>query len=77
MIAGSAVELAICVYWIIAALSIDETLGIDSDIAVDFMNATKGVLVGFAIFFAIMPTISLILSLGQTTTQFLQSRRGH
>jgi hypothetical protein len=77
MIAGTAIELAICLYWIIAALSIESDAIGASDIEVDFVNASKGVLIGFAIFFAIMPTISLILSLGQTTTQFLQSRRGH
>jgi hypothetical protein len=75
MIAGTALELVICVYWIIAGLSIDENLIGDSDVAVDVVNASKGVFIGFAIFFAIMPTISLIMSLGSGATQFLESRR--
>lgn len=77
IIAGAAVELAICVYWIIYATSIDSTLAGNEDFAVAAMNAGKGVLIGFAIFFAIMPTITLVMSLGGSTTQFLQSRRGH
>jgi hypothetical protein len=75
MIAGCALELAICVYWIIYAASIDSNIA--GEAAADLMNAGKGVLIGFAIFFAIMPTISLVMSVGATTTQFLQSRRGH
>jgi hypothetical protein len=77
IVAGAAVELALCVYWIIYAASISSTLAGDEDFAVAAMNAGKGVLIGFAIFFAIMPTITLIMSVGASTTQFLQSRRGH
>lgn len=77
IVAGAALELAICVYWIIFAVSIDNTLAGDEEFAVAAMNAGKGVLIGFAIFFAIMPTITLIMSVGNSTTQFLQSRRGH
>lgn len=75
MVAGCALELAICVYWIIYAASIDSNIA--GEAAAEIMNAGKGVLIGFAIFFAIMPTISLVMSVGATTTQFLQSRRGH
>jgi hypothetical protein len=77
IIAGAALELALCVYWIIWAASLSATLAGDEDFAVAAMNAGKGVLIGFAIFFAVMPTITLIMSVGASTTQFLQSRRGH
>jgi hypothetical protein len=74
MIVGAAVELVICLYYVIKALAIDsgDLEGVSSAI-----DMAKGVIVGFAIFFAIMPTISLVMSVGATTTQFLQSRRGH
>ncbi|TDV43670.1 hypothetical protein [Actinophytocola oryzae] len=72
LIAGAAVELAVCVYWIIQAAAV-ESEGIDADL----VDAGKGVIIGIAIFFAIMPTISLVMALGSNTTQFLQSRRGH
>lgn len=68
--AGAAVELAVCVFWIIRVAAIDSQ-------GLDVVNAGKGVIIGFAIFFAIMPTISLVMALGGSTTQFLQSRRGH
>jgi hypothetical protein len=70
LVAGSALQLAICVYYVIRIALVDSE-------GVDAIDAGKGVLIGFAIFFAIMPTISLILSVGATTSQFLQSRRGH
>jgi hypothetical protein len=69
MIVGCALELVICVYYIISASLFA------SDI--DELDVVRNVGIAFAIFFAIMPTISLVLSLGGTTTQFLQSRRGH
>jgi hypothetical protein len=74
LIIGAATELAICLYYIIKALAIDSG---DLEGVSDAINMAKGVIVGFAIFFAIMPTISLVMSVGGTTTQFLQSRRGH
>jgi hypothetical protein len=70
MIAGCALELVICVYYIIR-VGLIESAGIEA------IDAGKGVIIGFAIFFAIMPVISLVLTLGATSTQFLQSRRGH
>lgn len=75
IVAGCAIELALCVYWIIYAATFDlDVNGVDADI---FADVSRGVLIGFAIFFAVMPTISLIQSVGATTTQFLQTRRGH
>lgn len=74
LIAGAATELAICLYYVIKALAIDSG---DLAGASEVANMAKGVIVGFAVFFAIMPTISLVMSVGGTTTQFLQSRRGH
>jgi hypothetical protein len=69
IVAGAAVELAVCVFWIIRVAAIDSQ-------GLDVVDAGKGLIIGFAIFFAIMPTISLVMALGGSTTQFLQSRRG-
>jgi hypothetical protein len=70
LIAGCALELVICLYYIVR-------IGLVDSEGIEAIDAGKGVFIGFAIFFAIMPTISLVLSLGATSTQFLQSRRGH
>jgi hypothetical protein len=72
MLVGTGIELAVCLGWVVRVALI-ESGGIGEDV----IDAGKGVLIGFAIFFAIMPVISLVLSLGASTTQFLQSRRGH
>jgi hypothetical protein len=69
MIVGCAVELVVCLAYIVVFLAIPSY-------GLDVVTGAKAVLVGFAIFFAIMPTISLVLALGQQTTQFLQSRSG-
>lgn len=69
MIAGTALEIAISLYWIV--MFAVQTRGVDG------AEYGTGFVVGSAIFFAIMPVISLVLSLGASTTQFLQSRRGH
>jgi hypothetical protein len=70
LITGAALELAICAYWIISAALVDSG-------GYDIIDTGKGIVIGIAIFFAIMPTISLVMSVGASTTQFLQSRRGH
>lgn len=70
MVAGAGLEIAISLAWIIRIAAIDSG-------GIDLIDQGKGVIIGFAIFFAIMPAISLIMSLGANTTQFLQSRRGH
>ncbi|GAB1510300.1 hypothetical protein [Actinophytocola sp. KF-1] len=70
LIAGAGLELAISLAWIIRFAAIDSQ-------GIDIIDAGKGVIIGIAIFFAIMPAISLIMALGAGTTQFLQSRRGH
>lgn len=70
IMAGSALEVAICLAWIIFFATL-ETGGFE---AADF---GKGMVIGFAVFFAIMPVISLVLAAGGSTTQYLQSRRGH
>lgn len=69
MVAGAGLEVAISLFWIIRVALIDSE-------GVDVIDAGKGVIIGIAIFFAIMPTISLVMSLGASTTQFLESRRG-
>jgi hypothetical protein len=69
MLAGTILEIAVCFYWLIMAVI--QTGGIEgAEYGIGFVLAS-------AIFFAIMPTISLVMSLGASTTQFLQSRRGH
>jgi hypothetical protein len=70
MVAGAGLELAISLFWIIRVAAIESG-------GIDVIVAGMGVIIGIAIFFAIMPTISLVMSLGASTTQFLQSRRGH
>ena len=69
LVVGAGLELAISLLWIIRIAAIDSG-------GIDIIDQGKGVIIGFAIFFAIMPAISLIMSLGANTTQFLQSRRG-
>jgi hypothetical protein len=70
LVVGAGLEIAISLFWIIRFAAIDSG-------GIDIIDQGKGVIIGFAIFFAIMPAISLIMSLGANTTQFLQSRRGH
>jgi hypothetical protein len=69
LIVGCALELAICLAYIIISTAIP-SLGIDA------LQSVKAGLIAIALFFAIMPAISLVLALGQQATQFLQSRRG-
>ena len=74
IVIGCAINLALCVYWVIYAATFDlDVNGVDADI---FADVGRGMMIGSAIFFAVMPTISLIQSVGATTTQFLQTRRG-
>jgi hypothetical protein len=68
LVIACALEVAISLYFIIRVASVDSE-GIE---AVDY---GKGVIIGFAVFFAIMPAISFILARGAATTQYLQSRR--
>jgi hypothetical protein len=69
MIAACALELVVCLFYIILYAAIPSG-------GIDVVQGAKAVLIGFAIFFAIMPTISLVLARGAQTTQFLQARRG-
>jgi hypothetical protein len=68
MVAACALELVICLAYIIIYAAIPSG-------GIDVIQGAKAVLIGFAIFFAIMPTISLVLTMGRQSTQFLQSRR--
>jgi hypothetical protein len=70
LVAGCALELAICLYYLIRFLTVD-TDGVDQQL----VNAATGVMIFIVVFFATMPTISLIISLGSSSTQFLESRR--
>jgi hypothetical protein len=69
LVAACALEIAISLYFIIRIAAVDS--GGDENISYG-----KGVIIGFAVFFAIMPIISIILSMGSSTTQWLESRRG-
>jgi hypothetical protein len=69
LIAGCGLELLISLYFIIRFAALD-TAGIkDASYGV-------GLIIGFAVFFAIMPIVSLVLSLNENTTRYLASRRG-
>ncbi|MFL6123020.1 hypothetical protein, partial [Actinophytocola sp.] len=70
LVVGAALEIVICLTWIIRIAAIDSG-------GIDIVDTGKGIVIGVGIFFAIMPTITLVMSLGGSTTQFLQSRRGH
>jgi hypothetical protein len=70
LVSGAALEIVISLGWIIRIAAVDSG-------GIDIVDTGKGIVIGLGIFFAIMPTISLVMSLGGTTTQFLQSRRGH
>lgn len=69
LVIACALEVAISLYYIIRAATIDSE-------GIEAVNYGKGVIMGFAVFFAIMPVIAVILARGSATTQFLQSRRG-
>jgi len=68
LLVGSALEVVISLVWIIQ-VSVVDTQGID------FVNDIKTGIIAIAIAFAIMPAISLVLGLGNATTQYVQSRR--
>lgn len=70
LIVGCLLELAICVYYLIAFL----VTPVD-DADEQLVNAAKGVMVFIVLFFAAMPTISLVLARGRDATKFLESRR--
>ncbi|MGH3758794.1 hypothetical protein [Actinophytocola sp.] len=69
LVAGAALELAICLVWLIR-------FGATDSGGIDFVEDVKAVAIGSAIFFAIMPVIIMVMALGAHVTQFLQSRRG-
>lgn len=74
--AACVLEFVICLFYLIffAAMP-DSVLDPDNSVARDgAVGAARGVLVVFAIFFAVMPTISLAMSRGQAATDFLRSR---
>jgi hypothetical protein len=70
LVVACGLELLISLYFIIR-VGLLETGG-DTD-----MSYGVGLVIGFAVFYAIMPVITLIMALGASTTQFLESRRGH
>lgn len=70
LLVGCGLELAICLFYI-AVFSLIPTFGV-SDV-----EAGKTVLILAAVFFAVMPTISLIMGAGSATSQWMRARRGY
>jgi hypothetical protein len=70
LVVACGLEIVISLYFIIRALTL-ETGGVEG------ADYAQGFIIGVAVFFAIMPAVALVMSLGASTTQFLQSRRGH
>jgi hypothetical protein len=70
LVVACGLELLISLYFIIRFAALDT--GGSSDVSYGV-----GLIIGFAVFYAIMPVVALVLTLGATTTQFLESRRGH
>jgi hypothetical protein len=68
LIAGCALELVICLYYLISFLVAPTTVLDEQG-----LDAAQGVF--YVLFLAAMPTISLIISLGSNAMRFLQSRR--
>lgn len=70
------VEFVICLFYVIVFATIsDSALDPDNTAELDgTLGAARGVLVVFAIFFAVMPTISLSLSRSRSATDFMRSR---
>jgi hypothetical protein len=68
IVIGSALEIVISLVWIVQVAVVD-TEGID------MLQDIKTGIIAIALAFAIMPAISLVLSLGGAATQYVQSRR--
>ncbi len=77
LVVACVLEFAICVYYIVvfatlSASEIDPTNELDE--VPGGLGVARGTMVFIAIFFAIMPTISLALACGRSATAFLRSR---
>ena len=68
LLVGAGLEIAICLFYIIVYSMLDSG-------GIDVLEGAKAVLIGSAIFFAIMPVIAIVMALGAQSTQYLQSRR--
>lgn len=68
LVVACLVELAICVYYLINFLVVETG-------NIDVLEGAKAFLIAVAIFFAIMPTISLVLALGGSANQYLDAKR--
>jgi hypothetical protein len=69
LLVACGLELLISLYFIIRFAALD-TSGIED------ASYGVGLIIGFAVFFAIMPVVSMVLALNESTTRFLASRRG-
>ncbi len=78
LVVACALELAICAYYLIAFMRLSARA---TDVINELGEVDGGLLVArdtmlfMAIFFAIMPTISLVLALGRRATDFLHGQR--
>lgn len=68
LLVGAGLEIVICLFYMIIYSTLDSG-------GIDVLEGAKAVLIGVAIFFAVMPIIILVMALGGQATQFLQSRR--
>jgi hypothetical protein len=68
LVAGAGLEVAISLAYVIMFTALDAG-------GIDILEDAKAMLVGIAIFFAIMPIIAIVMAVGSQATQFLQSRR--
>jgi hypothetical protein len=68
LLVAAGLEIAISLFYIIVYSTLDSG-------GIDVLEGAKAVLIGAAIFFAIMPAIALVMAMNAQSTQFLQSRR--
>ena len=68
LLAGAALEIVISLAWIVQVAVVD-TAGID------MLQDIKAGVIAIALLFAIMPAISLVLAMGGSATQYVNSRK--
>ncbi|OLF10466.1 hypothetical protein BLA60_14780 [Actinophytocola xinjiangensis] len=68
LIVGAALEVAISLFYMIIYSTLDAG-------GIDVLEGAKALLIGAAVFFAIMPVICIVLARGALATQYLQPHR--
>jgi uncharacterized membrane protein len=74
LVVGAALEIVISLVYIIRFVTID-TAGFTIEAQQDAADTGKSILIFVAVLFAVMPAITLVLAMGQQSTQYLESRR--